>query len=229
MTGPAMPLTLITGPANAAKAGAVLERLRAALHARARCWSCRRSADAAHYAARAGRRRGSCSAPRCSTFPRLMREHRAAVPECARGRSARSRATRRGARPRSPSAGCACWRRRRAAPGLRGGARATLFAELQRSLVGPARFDARGAGVGPDAPPTPTSSPRSTRPTSRGSRRSARSTRGLARAALDALRAAPAAWDGRPVFLYGFDELTRAQLDAVETLARAATPTSASR
>ena len=43
---------------------------------------------------------------------------------------------------------------------------------------------------------------------------------GEAWAALDALRADPAAWGRRPVFLYGFDELTRAQLDAVETLSR---------
>jgi ATP-dependent helicase/DNAse subunit B len=39
------------------------------------------------------------------------------------------------------------------------------------------------------------------------------------RAALDALRLAPAAWGGAPVFLYGFDDLTPLQQDAVETLA----------
>jgi hypothetical protein len=38
--------------------------------------------------------------------------------------------------------------------------------------------------------------------------------------ALDALRRAPALWGGTPVMLYGFDDLTRLQLDAVETLAR---------
>lgn len=38
--------------------------------------------------------------------------------------------------------------------------------------------------------------------------------------ALDALRNAPAAWGGTPVFLYGFDDLTPIELDAVETLAR---------
>ena len=43
---------------------------------------------------------------------------------------------------------------------------------------------------------------------------------GLTRAALDALRADSARWPGRPVFFYGFDEFTRAELDAVETLAR---------
>src|SRR5579884_180966 len=40
--------------------------------------------------------------------------------------------------------------------------------------------------------------------------------------ALDALRAAPASWGREPVFFYGFDDLDRLQLDAVETLARVA-------
>ncbi|HEU4978457.1 MAG TPA: hypothetical protein VFT42_06145, partial [Solirubrobacteraceae bacterium] len=39
------------------------------------------------------------------------------------------------------------------------------------------------------------------------------------RAALDALRLAPGAWGGAPVFLYGFDDLSPLQSDAVETLA----------
>jgi ATP-dependent helicase/DNAse subunit B len=38
-------------------------------------------------------------------------------------------------------------------------------------------------------------------------------------AALDALRLDPARWRGTPVFLYGFDDLTPLQRDAVETLA----------
>ncbi len=40
-----------------------------------------------------------------------------------------------------------------------------------------------------------------------------------ARAVSDALRVAPERWGPRPVFLYGFDDLTPAQLDAIETLA----------
>ncbi len=40
-----------------------------------------------------------------------------------------------------------------------------------------------------------------------------------ARAVSDALRVAPELWGPRPVFLYGFDDLTPAQLDAIETLA----------
>jgi ATP-dependent helicase/DNAse subunit B len=38
--------------------------------------------------------------------------------------------------------------------------------------------------------------------------------------ALDALRERPALWRGTPVLLYGFDDLTRLQLDAIETLGR---------
>jgi ATP-dependent helicase/DNAse subunit B len=38
-------------------------------------------------------------------------------------------------------------------------------------------------------------------------------------AALDALRLRPAAWRGTPVFVYGFDDLTPVQRDAIETLA----------
>jgi ATP-dependent helicase/DNAse subunit B len=38
--------------------------------------------------------------------------------------------------------------------------------------------------------------------------------------ALDALREAPGSWGATPVFLYGFDDLTPIELDAVETLAR---------
>jgi hypothetical protein len=38
--------------------------------------------------------------------------------------------------------------------------------------------------------------------------------------ALDALRESPGSWGATPVFLYGFDDLTPIELDAVETLAR---------
>ncbi|HEX3618340.1 MAG TPA: PD-(D/E)XK nuclease family protein [Solirubrobacteraceae bacterium] len=40
--------------------------------------------------------------------------------------------------------------------------------------------------------------------------------------ALDALRESPESWGATPVFLYGFDDLTPIELDAVETLARQA-------
>jgi ATP-dependent helicase/DNAse subunit B len=37
--------------------------------------------------------------------------------------------------------------------------------------------------------------------------------------ALDALRADPAAWGGTPLFVYGFDDFTRLELDALDTIA----------
>jgi RecB family exonuclease len=45
---------------------------------------------------------------------------------------------------------------------------------------------------------------------------------GIARAAIAALRDDPSFWDGRPVFLYGLDDLTPNQFDLVIALARAA-------
>jgi ATP-dependent helicase/DNAse subunit B len=47
----------------------------------------------------------------------------------------------------------------------------------------------------------------------------------LAAAATTALRAAPDAWGARPVFLYGFDDLTAEQLELVRELARASNVT----
>jgi RecB family exonuclease len=43
---------------------------------------------------------------------------------------------------------------------------------------------------------------------------------GIAREAIGLLRADPGPWAGRPVFLYGLDDLTPAQFDLVEALAR---------
>src|SRR5262249_56872052 len=43
-----------------------------------------------------------------------------------------------------------------------------------------------------------------------------------AASATAALRARPDAWGGRPAFVYGFDDLTREQLELVSALAEAA-------
>ena len=43
----------------------------------------------------------------------------------------------------------------------------------------------------------------------------------IAASAIGALRSDPAGWGERPVFVYGFDDLTRAQLELVDALARA--------
>src|SRR5438128_5370571 len=69
--GPSMPLTLITGPANAAKAGAVLERLRAAL-ARDPVLVVPTAADADHYE-RELAAAGVVTGAEVLTFARLVR------------------------------------------------------------------------------------------------------------------------------------------------------------
>ena len=181
------------------------------------CWSCRRAPTSLTMSA-SWRPAGSCSAREVLTFNRLVREI---------GRVAGV-----GARPLGPgrarSRGAGRDRRRPAAragavgggAGLRGGGgravrRAAAVAGRARAL------HARAAGVGGRRRATRTSSRRSTRSTARGSRRSgariARARRGRrsTRCARSRERGAR-----RPVFFYGFDELTRAQLDAVETLAR---------
>src|SRR5829696_7799353 len=130
-----MPLTLVTGPANAAKAGYVLERLREVLH-REPLLVVPTAADVAHYERElaAG---GVVFGAQVLTFARLVRELGRVAGVGARplGPVARERVVRAAiadARLRvlAPSA---------AAPGF-AAAVGALFAELQRSLVEPARF-----------------------------------------------------------------------------------------
>ena len=156
------------------------------------------------------------------TFRRLVREIAARGRDPrppARAGGARARGARGGPRHASAGAGGVSARARLHARGAAScspssGARSSRPARFTRAL--------RALGGGRRARPrTRRSSPRSTRPTTGGWRRSARrDEQGHARAALDALRERPAAWGARPVLLYGFDDLTPLQLDAVETLAR---------
>src|SRR3954449_10057873 len=149
-----MSLTLITGPANSAKAGEVLERLRAAL-AREPVLVVPTAADAAHYSRElAGA--GFVFGATVTTFSGLTRDiARIAGPptpvaqrrlgRLARGRVVRSVVAGAELRALAASAG---------APGF-ADALAELFAELQRSLVGPARFVSavrawRAAGTAPE-------------------------------------------------------------------------------
>ena len=161
-----MPLTLVTGPANAAKAGYVLERLREVLH-REPLLVVPTSADVVHYQRElaAG---GVVFGAQVLTFSWLVRELGRVAGVSARplGPVARERVVRAAiadARLRrlAPSA---------AAPGFAAAAGA-LFAELQRSLVEPARFTRALRSVGRRALRA-TSSPRCTPPTAAGSRRS---------------------------------------------------------
>jgi RecB family exonuclease len=210
-----MPLTLITGPANAAKAGAVLERFRAAL-AREPVLVVPTLADVQHYQRElaAG---GIVLGAEVVTFNWLVR----GIAEVA-GVSARALGP--VARERVVRAAVADTRldvlaRSAAAPGFAAAAGA-LFAELGRSLVDPARFT-RAVRDRADAP---AHAGELAALFSAYHRRLERlgtvDDEGLARTALDALRERPAAWGARPVFLYGFDDLTPLQRDTVETLAR---------
>ncbi len=211
-----MSLTLITGPANAAKAGAVLERLSAAIR-HDPLLVVPTAADVEHYQ-RELAASGVVFGVEVLTFSRLVGEiaGRAGLEARPLGRVARERVV------RAAIAGVPLRELARSAatPGFAAAAGA-LFAELQRSLVTPARFTsalrAWAAGNG-----------RATYASELGALYSAYRRRlerlgrpdqeGYAWAALDALRAAPGSWGGRPVFLYGFDDLTPIQRDAVETL-----------
>ena len=198
-----MPLTLITGPANAAKAGAVLERLRASL-SRNPVLVVPTSADERHYARElAGA--GLVFGADVTTFPRLIRDiaRKAGVRGRPLGRLAQGRVVRAairdvGLRELAASA---------AGPGFPD-ALGDLFAELQRSLAGPARFGAavrawREAGTAPPhaAELAALYSAYHRRLEALG----AVDADGLALLALNGLRDA---WDGRPILLYGFDDLT---------------------
>jgi hypothetical protein len=211
-----MSLTLVTGPANAAKAGYVLERLRAVLH-REPLLVVPTAADVSHYGQELAAS-GVVFGAQVLTFERLVGEIGRVAGVSARplGRVARDRVVRAAIadahlRRLAPSAG---------APGFAAAAGA-LFAELQRSLVEPARFTRAlrawgGAPYADELAALYSAYRRRLETLGRSDRE------GAAWAALDALRADPGRWGHRPVFLYGFDELTPTQLDAVDTLARLA-------
>src|SRR4051794_40725543 len=212
---PPMPLTLITGPANAAKAGAVLDRLRAAI-ARDPVLVVPTSADAAHYARElAGA--GLVFGADVTTFPRLMRDiaRTAGVRGRPLGNLARERVVRAAIKDVQLKELAAS----AASPGF-AGALGELFTELQRSLASPGRFGAAVRAWREAGTATPHAGELAALYSAYHRRLEALGAvdaDGLARAALDKLREA---WDGRPLLLYGFDDLTPAQLDLVETLVR---------
>jgi ATP-dependent helicase/DNAse subunit B len=213
-----MPLTLIIGPANAAKAGAVLERFRAALP-REPLLVVPTPADAEHYQ-RELSAEGIVVGAEVVTFRRLVRE--IAFVTGVRPRVLGPVARERLVRAVVSDAELVALGRSAAAPGFPVAA-AALFAELGRTLIGRARFvravqDWEATGEAPahagELAQLYAAYHR------RLERLGAVDSEGLARAALDALRERPAAWRGRPVFVYGFDDLTALQRDAIETLAR---------
>jgi ATP-dependent helicase/DNAse subunit B len=224
-----VPLTLVTGPANARKAGVVLGAYRAALGSAEPLLVVPTRADVDHYRRElaAG---GAVFGVRVTTFGGLMGEigRRAGVRGRALGPIARERvaaAAIAGARLDRLAASAAT-------PGF---ARAflALADELEERRIEPGRWYTALRAWAADAPD------RAAYAEELGALYGAYRDRVAAlgrpdralrdHAALDVLRTEPARWGGAPVFLYGFDDLRPVQLDAVETLAvHAAAPVTVS-
>jgi ATP-dependent helicase/DNAse subunit B len=210
-----VPITLITGPANAGKAQAVLEAVRREIaHDREPLLIVPTRADAEHYLRElAGD--GVAMGVRVQRFNGLIEEvvRRAGVSEPVLGRFARERliAT---LLERDPAM--------RPSPGLVHAVGA-LVAELQVRRVGPARLSqafARWSAM--DGPARSRDGIcRLFEEYSRALRRMGRLD-GEQRAmrALDRLRRDRGLWGLTPVAFYGFDDLTPLQIEAIETLGR---------
>ncbi len=213
-----MPLELVLGPANSAKAGEVLGAYAAAAH-RGALLVVPTAVDAAHYSrelAGDGTVLGSVL-----TFAGLAREiaRRAGYSERRLSGLQRERVLRRVVRSVSlPALGDAAQ-----AFGFVEAA-GNLIAELQRSLVTPQRFAAAmRSWAAEDGRREPYA-----RDVAAIYQAYARELSLLGRAdadlhawrALDALREAPGRWGDDPVFFYGFDDLHQLERDTVETLAR---------
>jgi ATP-dependent helicase/DNAse subunit B len=211
-----MPIVLVTGPANSGKAGVVLDALRTH-HARGEepLLVVPRRADVAHYR-RELAATGLVLGVRVERFEGLLAEivRRA-------GRSSLGRPLSRLARERVLAAVAG-----RHTPGLVR-ALAAFVGELETARVTPARLreatrawaaadpalaDLRSVNRAGDIAKLFESYHRALEELGRvdPERRAAR--------ALDALRRAPALWGATPVLCYGFDDFSRLQLDAIETL-----------
>ncbi|HEX2016922.1 MAG TPA: PD-(D/E)XK nuclease family protein [Solirubrobacteraceae bacterium] len=216
---PPVSLTLITGPANSAKAGMVLERYRA-LAARAPLLVVPTVSDAAHYR-RELAESGAVLGARVTPFSGLIDElaRRAGISRAPIGRSARLRVA-------AAVAAEAPLSQLRESATLSGFAHALvdLVTELEGHRVSPARLSsALRSWAASDA-----QRERYAEEVVALYSAYRRRLQGLGRTdaelrateAMDALRVAPARWGASPVLFYGFDELTATELDAVETLAR---------
>ena len=213
-----MPLTLVLGPANSAKAGEVLGAYGAQAR-RGAVLVVPTARDADHYARELAA--GGVVLGSVLTFSGLASEIARRAQYSARRLSSlqRERVLSRALRgaqlhPLAESA---------QAPGFMAAA-GELIAELQRSLVTPQRFaSALRSWAAQDQRRGPYA-----QDLARLYLAYADELRRLGRVdaelfawrALDALREAPGGWGTDPVFFYGFDDLTALERDAVETLAR---------
>jgi ATP-dependent helicase/DNAse subunit B len=212
-----VPLTLVTGPANSAKAGTVLGAFRA--RARREPWLVVPTrADVAAFE-RELLDAGATRAGRVTTFAGLTREIARRAGWWARtiGSLQRERLV-------AAAIAEAPLEALRAVAATRGflASAIALVAELERSLVTPQRFTA-AVRAWPEATAAAHEAAAIYDRYARALERLGRVDAELfAWRTLDALRAKPAAWGSTPVFLYGFDDLTPLERDAVETLARVA-------
>ncbi|HEY4996955.1 MAG TPA: hypothetical protein VII03_03100, partial [Solirubrobacteraceae bacterium] len=209
-----MPITLITGPANAGKAQLVMERLRNHLaRGDEPLLVVPTRVDAEHYLRElAGE--GVALGARVERFEGLIAEtvRRAGVSEPVLGPLARERLL----------AAVAEQSGLEAPPGFVR-ALAELFDELHVRRVTPAALhralEAWAAEDGADASRAQLGE-LFERYRQRLRRMRRLDTEQRAMQALDALRRRPWLWGATPVLFYGFDDLTRLQLDAIETLGR---------
>lgn len=212
-----VPLTLITGPANAAKAGAVLERFRAALP-REPLLVVPTAADVEHYR-RELAHSGMVFGGEVMTFSALtaVLAARAGLAGRPLGAVAREQILR-------VTLAEAELDRLAASSDSPGFARAAgrLFAELERSLIPSQRFAqgmrAWGAAIGQAGYAKEVAGIYAAY-LERLERLGRVDREGFAWAALDALRATPECWGSRPAFFYGFDDLTPTEIDAIDSLA----------
>jgi ATP-dependent helicase/DNAse subunit B len=213
-----VPLKLVLGPANAAKAGELLGGFVAASR-RGATLVVPTAVDAEHYTSELAA--DGIVFHRVTTFSGLTREIAARTSYRARTLTGlqRERVLRRaiGRLELTTLAGS------RTTPGFAGAA-GGLIAELQRALITPQRFttalrawaaaDPRRGGYAEDLAAIYAGYARELQRIGRVDGEL------FAWRALDRLRAQPGRWGSSPVFFYGFDDLLGIEQDAIETLAR---------
>jgi ATP-dependent helicase/DNAse subunit B len=211
-----MPITLITGPANAGKAELVMDAVRRQLaHGRAPLLVVPTHADVAHYRRELAAEEATLGAEvgrfgdLIGAAIRCAGEGAPALGAVARERMLAAIAARDGGDISAAAAAAGF------APAL-----ARFIGELQERRVTPARLrSALLAAQGHIAGAAGLAGLfEGYLLALRRMRRVDEDQRALH--ALDALRREPALWGERPVLYYGFDDLTRLQLDAIETLGR---------
>jgi ATP-dependent helicase/DNAse subunit B len=219
-----MPLTLVIGPANSAKAGELLGAYAAAAP-RGAVLVVPTAQDADHYL-RELVGAGTTIGTNVLTFPGLAREIARRA-----GYAGRRLSTLQRTRLLAKAVANADLRALNESAQAKGFPRAAggLIAELQRSLVTPQRFaqairtwaaqDERRAAYAEDLASIYLAYSRE------ANNKGCVDGDLFAWQALDALRQAPHTWGDGPVFFYGFDDLTPLERDAIETLARIANVT----